>query len=210
METSSLAAFVGEVAVHDDGEGVDGLSGDEDVELHHGRFPIVGEMVVEGSVAARDGLEAVVEVEDDFVQRQFVVQHDARGADVFEGLLLAAFFFDEREDSADVFFVGEDRGEDDGLFDLFDFAGIEPARRIVDFDHRAVGFIDLVADAGSGGDEVEIEFALETLLNDLHVEQAEEAAAESEAEGDGTFGFEEKEESFRRSFSRASRSCVCA
>ena len=73
-----------------------------------------------------------------------------------------------------------------------DFAGIEPARRIVDFDHRAVGFVDLVADAGGGGDEVEIEFALQTLLNDFHVEQAEEAAAEAEAEGDGTFGLEEE------------------
>ena len=64
--------------------------------------------------------------------------------------------------------------------------------RVVDFDHRAVGFVDLVAHAGSGGDEVEIEFALEALLNDLHVEQAEEAAAEAEAEGDGAFGLEEE------------------
>ena len=72
-----LAAFVGEVAVDDDGEGVDGLAGDQDVELHHGRFPIAGEVVVERSVAARDGLQAVVEIEDDLVQRQFVVQHHA-------------------------------------------------------------------------------------------------------------------------------------
>ena len=96
------------------------------------------------------------------------------------------------ENSADVFFVGENGGEDDGLFDLGDLAGIGPARRIVDFDHCAVGLVDLVADAGRGGDELEIEFAFEALLNDFHVEQAEEAAAEAEAEGDGTFGLEEE------------------
>jgi len=73
-----FAAFVGELAVDDDGERVDGLSGDQDVELDHGRFPVVGEVVVEGCIAAGDGFEAVVKIEDDFVQRQFVVQHDAR------------------------------------------------------------------------------------------------------------------------------------
>ena len=120
------------------------------------------------------------------------MQHDARGADVLESFLLAALFFDERENSANVFFVGEDGGEDDGLFDFGDLAGIEPARRVVDFDHLAVGLCDLVADAGGGGDEVEIEFALEALLNDFHVEQAEEAAAEAEAESDGAFRLEEE------------------
>ena len=75
---------------------------------------------------------------------------------------------------------------------LCDFAGIGPARRIVDFDHLAVGLGDLVAHAGGGGDEVEIEFALEALLDDLHVEQAEEAAAEAEAESDGAFRLEEE------------------
>ena len=149
-------------------------------------------MIVERSVAARDGLEAVVEVEDDFVQRQLVVQHDARGTDVLESLLLAALFFDQLENSADVFFVGENRGEDDGLFDLGDLAGIGPARRVVDFDHACRRFGDLVAHAGSGGDEVEIEFALQALLDDFHVEQAEEAAAEAEAERDGAFRLEEE------------------
>ena len=192
LRNQSLAAFVGEVAVNDDGKGVDGLSGDEDVELDHGRFPIVGEMVVEGRVAAGDGFQAVVKVENDFVQRQFVVEHDARGADVFEGFLLAALFFDEGENSADVFLVGENGGEDDGLFDFGDFAGIEPAGRVVDLDHGAVSLVDLVAHAGGGGDEIEIELALETLLNDLHVKQTEEAAAETEAECDGAFGLEEK------------------
>ena len=105
---------------------------------------------------------------------------------------LPRFSSTQRENSANVFFVGEDRGEDDGLFDFGDLARIEPARRVVDFDHLAVGLRDLVAHAGSGGDEVEIEFALEPLLDDLHVEQAEKAAAEAEAESDRAFRLEEE------------------
>ena len=77
--------------------------------------------------------------------------------------------------------------------------------------HGAVGQGDLVADAGRGGDEVEVVLALEALLNDLEMQQTEEAAAEAEAERDGGFGFEgEGLASLRRSFSRASRSMACS
>src|SRR5580700_1640259 len=149
-------------------------------------------MVIERSVAAGDGFKAVVEVEHDFVERQLVMQHDAGGADIFESLLLAAFVLDQLQDSADVFFVGEDGCENHRLFNFGDFAGVGPARRIIDFDHFAVSLVDLVAHAGSGGDEFERELALEALLNDFHMEQAEKAAAETETESDGTFRLEEK------------------
>ena len=62
---------------------------------------------------------------------------------------------------------------------------VGPARGIVDLDDGAVGQRDLVAHAGRGGDEVEVVLALEALLNDLEMQQAEEAAAEAEAQRDG-------------------------
>ena len=48
--------------------------------------------------------------------------------------------------------------------------------------HRAVVQLDLVDDAGRGGDQVLVELALQALLHDLHVQQAQEAAAEAEAQ----------------------------
>ena len=45
-----------------------------------------------------------------------------------------------------------------------------------------VGQLDLVDDRGRGGDEVEVELALQPLLDDLQMQQAEKAAAEAEAE----------------------------
>ena len=62
--------------------------------------------------------------------------------------------------------------------------GVGPARGVIDFEDSAVGHGDLVAHAGRGGDEVEVVLALQPLLNDLKVQQAEEAAAEAEAERD--------------------------
>ena len=120
----------------DDGERVDGVAADEDVHLDHGRDPGAGEVVVERGVTAGDGLEAVVEVEDDLVERELVGEHDAGFADVLEVLLAAAFVFDELEDAADVLFVGEDLGDDDGLFDGLDLGGVGPAGGVVDLDVR--------------------------------------------------------------------------
>ena len=47
-----------------------------------------------------------------------------------------------------------------------------------------------VDDVRGGRDEVEVELALQTLADDLQVEQSEEAAAEAEAEGRGGFRLE--------------------
>ena len=70
--------------------------------------------------------------------------------------------------------------------------GIGPARRVIDLDHRPIREVNFVADAGRRGDEVEVELALQPLLDDLHVQQAEKAAPESEAERDRAFRLEEE------------------
>src|SRR5439155_15392695 len=46
----------------------------------------------------------------------------------------------------------------------------------------SVSKVDLVEHAGGGGDEIEVIFAGQALLDDLEVEEAEEAAAEAEAQ----------------------------
>ena len=52
--------------------------------------------------------------------------------------------------------------------------------------------VDAIQHARRGRDEVHVELALETLLDDLHVEQSEEPAAKAEAERDRRFGLEEE------------------
>ncbi len=60
------------------------------------------------------------------------------------------------------------------------------------------------SDAGRGGDEVEVELALQALLDDLHVQQAEEAAAEAEAQRGTVSGSQVSAGSLSCSFSSAS------
>jgi len=49
-------------------------------------------VIVERGVAGADALRRSLEVEHDFVERQLVGEHHARGREILEGLLHAAFF----------------------------------------------------------------------------------------------------------------------
>ena len=55
--------------------------------------------------------------------------------------------------------------------------------RVVDLELAAVAEIGPIGDGRGGGDEREVELPLEALAHDLHVQEAEEAAPEPEAEG---------------------------
>ena len=65
--------------------------------------------------------------------------------------------------------------------------GVGQLRRAVDFLHDAVGRRHAVQHARRGRHQVHVELALEPLLDDLHVQQPEEAAAEAEAQRDRRF-----------------------
>ena len=69
---------------------------------------------------------------------------------------------------------------------VLDGAGVGHVLRRVDGEHLAVRLGHAVLDGRRGGQQVEVELALEPLLDDLHVEQAEEAAAEAEARARGS------------------------
>ena len=177
----------------DQGQRVHGLAADEHVELHQIAFAISREVVIERSVAARHALQAIVEIEDDLVERHFVGEHHALGRQILESLLHAALFLAELQDRAHRFIGGDDHGGDHRLLDLDGHS----RRREISWgcpppDDLAVGGGDAIAHAGRGGDQVDAEFALEALLHDFHVQQAEEAAAKTEAQRDGIFRLVEK------------------
>jgi hypothetical protein len=58
----------------------------------------------------------------------------------------------------------------------------------VHIDHIAIGLGNDVAHVRHGGDHRHVELALQPLLDDLHVQQAEETAAETEAQRRAAFG----------------------
>ena len=73
---------------------------------------------------------------------------------------------------------------------MLDGGGVGVVVRVIDHDDAAVGLDYLIYNAGQGGYKVKVKFALKALLNDLHVQHAEEAAAEAEAKRHGALRLE--------------------
>src|SRR5690606_22552120 len=167
--------------VHDHGQGVDPVAIDEQVNLHHIGRPVFHELIIHGSVAARYRLEPVEEIQHDLGQRNFVCQvHLA--AVIAHVDLHAALVVAQRHHGPDVF-LGHEQGDlDDGLADIVDLAHFRHARRAVDDFDGAIALLDFVHDRRRGGDNVHVELALQALLHNFHVQQAQEPATETEAQ----------------------------
>ena len=105
---------------------------------------------------------------------------DALGREVLELAERAAALVVELHHRADVLLRDDDRRGDVRLLDLLDLA--RELGGVVHLDPAAVLLLHAVRDVRRGHEQIEVELALEPLADDLHVQQAEEAAAEAEAE----------------------------
>src|SRR5471030_783873 len=177
-----LAAAISAVgAVHDDGQRVDFFAVDQHVDLDHVGGAVFLELVVHRRIAARGGFELVEEVQHDLAHRHFIDQLDL-AAVVAHVQLHAALADAQRDHRADVFLRHVQVDGDDGLADFLDARRVRHARWIVHLQHGAVAHDHFVDDGRRRRDQVHVEFALQAFLHDFHVQQAEEAAAEAEAQ----------------------------
>ena len=196
-----VAAVVdGVVAVGDKREGIDRLTVHEDVELHQRRGTVLAEGVVEAGVSLRARLQFVVKVDQNLGQRDAVFEQHAAFAllgavvlddavlQVFRALVLAAVGRHEFHHRADVAVGADDADVHPGLADLLHLLRRGQFGRAVDEDVFAVRLRHLVLNAGRGGEQIEVVLALEAFLDDLHMEEAEEAAAEAKAKGGRRLG----------------------
>ncbi len=101
--------------------------------------------------------------------------------------LIAALLVAQGNDVAEVILGNKNGGRNDRFADFLDLAEVGQLGRILDLDHRTVTHHHLIHHGRRGGNEVLVKFPLQTLLNDFHVQQAEEAAAEAETQGLGNF-----------------------
>jgi len=175
--------------VDDDAEGVDLFRVDEHVELDELGGPVVAHLVVHRGVSPAERLEAVVEVEHDLAQGELPAELHPGRVHVVHSVIDAPAVLPELHDGPDVLGGGHDAGLDVGLLDPVDGGGIGEVGGILHHLHGAVGQVDVVLHGRDGGDEVEAELAFQPLLDDVHVEEAEEPAPESEAEGGGGLRF---------------------
>ena len=145
-------------------------------------------MVVERSITFRHRFEFVVKVNDNLGKRHIIIKFHTVARHILLLHQFAALAETERHDVADKVGLRDNRGANVGFFDVVDFRGLGHTRRIVHLLFVAVLVVDKITYVGHSGDDVHVELAVEAFLHYFHVEQSEEAAAEAEAEGNGTFG----------------------
>ena len=80
-------------------------------------------------------------------------------------------------------------GFDIGLFDAVYLGWVWEFRRVGHFQHVSISGVDMVDYRRRGHNQVNVKLPLQTLLDDIHVKQAQESAAETKAQGLGGFRF---------------------
>ena len=88
---------------------------------------------------------------------------------------------EELHDRTHVIGRDDDRCLEERLLYVLDVLWLGKVLRARDLDHLAIRLIDVVIHRGTRRNEVEVEFTFQTLLDDLHVQEAQEPHAKAKA-----------------------------
>ena len=155
---------------------------DEQVDLDEVGGGVALGLVVETGVSLGPALQLVEEVDDHLGQRDHVDELDALRREVLHLDHLGPAALAQVHDRPGVLGGRQDGGTEHRLVDMVEVGGLGELARVVHVDRGPVGQMGQVRDRGGGGDQGEVELALQALADDLHVQQAEEPAAEPETE----------------------------
>ena len=135
------------VLVNNAGKSINRLGVHEHVEFDHVRLLVTGVLIIHRSVTAGDAFDAIVEIDQDFVQRQHAGQHDPPRIDRLGMIHCAALFGNQGHQVPDVLVGTNYEGFDHRLFNFLDIIGFGQKRRVVYFFDRVVRHRNTVNDA---------------------------------------------------------------
>ena len=168
-------------------EGVHLFAIKQDIELHQIGLAEAAWVVVKRGVAFGNGLELVVEINHNLAQGEVEINLHTVAGYVLLLDELASFVEAESHDRADEVRGGDNRRTNIGLFHMVNEGRVGHAGRIVHLVHLAVFGKYAIRNVGHSGNHVHVKLAVESLLHNLHVEQTEESASETETEGNRAF-----------------------
>src|SRR4029077_7398683 len=119
---------------------------------------------------------------NDLAQRNLILEDDTVAGPVLQLFEHAAAILRELHHRPDISGRDDDRQPHERLGDGLDRGGIGKQRRVVDLDGVAPLELYAVLDGGRRRDELQLELALQALLHDLEVEQAQESASKAKSQ----------------------------
>ena len=162
--------------------------GQQKVQPHQIARTVLLELVVVAGVAPAAALDGVEKVVDDLAQGHGIVQVHPDVVEVFHVDQDAPLLLAKVHQAAHIVIGGVEMDVHKGLLLLGDLGGVGVLGGVRDGLDLPVGEGDPVLDAGGGGDKVEVEFPFQPLSDDLHVQQAQKAAPEAEAQRRAVLG----------------------
>ena len=148
--------------------------------------------VIQSAIPFGATLDLVVQIVNHFGKRNVIGQHGAVGTKDLVRTLNPTSFLAKFHDSADVIIRHNDAATNDRLPEFFDVARIGNVLRLVNRDCVAAFVDDLVRHVGCGLNKINVGFALKSLLDDLHVQQAQESTTKPKTQRVAGFWFELK------------------
>ena len=157
--------------MHDKRKRVHLVARKQDIELDELGGAILVELIVERGIALGAALELIEEVQDELRERHIKAHLDRFAREVNHVCCNAAVLDSELHDGTRILGRADNLGLEVGLLDALDTRSLGQILRATDIDHLAVGLVHVVVDRGARGNEVQVELALQALLNDLHMQQ---------------------------------------
>ena len=158
--------------MNDKRERVDRLACKQDIELHELRSLVFIEVVVQRRIALRAALELVEVVHDQLRERNLPKHLDRGGRKVIHRDEVPPSCHGKVHDRTHIIRWNEDLRFKVGFFDMIDLGSIRHVLRRMKREHLTVTLEHVVFHRRCCREQVEVKLTLETLLDDLHMEQS--------------------------------------
>ena len=118
------------------------------------------------------------------------MNHDAGIIKIGHIVIFAALFLAQLHDRAYIILGHNDGSVHIWLLHVVNHSGVREEGGVIHHFHIAIGADYFVNNVGRSGNQRQIIFALQALLDNVHVQQSQKAAAEAKAQGSGGFRLE--------------------
>ena len=143
-------------------------------------------MIIERSISLGDTLQLIIEVDDDFSQRQHEVELYTVSTHIFLVDEFASFIQTEFHDRSNKIGSRNDGCPDIWFLNMINQSWVWQSGRIVNLFLTALLVVYHIRYVRYGSDDIHIKLTVQSLLYDFHVEQTEESASETEAQSHRT------------------------
>ena len=173
--------------MYDSRQSIHRITVQQNIYFHQVRSAITCQLVVQRSIATGNRLQSVKVIINNLTQRQCIVNHNPGFIQISHVLIFTAFFLAQLHNRTNIIFRYNNGSIYIRLFYMVDNRRVWEIRRIIYHFHVTVSTEYFVNNVRRRSNQAQIIFALQSFLNNVHMQQSQEAAAEAKAQRNGCF-----------------------